>query len=100
MWVLTRHADVHQALRCGGFSAGLIPQLLERQAGRAGHADLGLAGRLALKSLVFTEGPDHARLRGLVNRVFTSRSVATRRPHIARIARALADRAGPPAAST
>ena len=117
MWVLTRHADVRAVLLDRTFSAGLIPELVARQASRgstgpgstgsgstgsgasgsgaAGAADAANVGRitrLGRKSLVFTDNPEHARLRGLVNRVFTAEAVNSLRPRVERIAaRLLAD---------
>lgn len=86
MWVITRHADVRTVLRDRTFSAGLIPQLISRQAERVSRVDVGRIRRLGAKSLVFTDNPDHTRLRGLVNRVFTAPEIAQLRPRIARIA--------------
>ncbi|GAA2805489.1 cytochrome P450 [Saccharopolyspora taberi] len=93
MWVLTRHADVQAVLRDRTFSAGLIPDLIKRQADRFARDDVGQIERLAQKSLVFTDNPDHARLRGLVNRVFTAQAVAELRPLIAESAERLLRRA-------
>ncbi|MFD2416856.1 cytochrome P450 [Amycolatopsis pigmentata] len=92
MWVLTRHADVREVLLDRSFSAGLIPQLVSRQAGDSGD-DAERIERLGRKSLVFTDNPDHARLRGLVNRVFTARAVAGLRPLVSAIAERLVRRA-------
>lgn len=86
MWVLTRHADVQAVLRDRTFSAGLIPQLVRKQAGRVSGEDVARIERLGRKSLVFTDNPDHARLRGLVNRVFTAQTVATLRPIVDKVA--------------
>ncbi|MFJ4657095.1 cytochrome P450 [Nocardia sp. NPDC088792] len=80
MWVLTRHADVKAVLHDRTFSAGLIPQLVTEQARRLGQAEVDRIDRLGKKSLVFTDNPDHARLRGLVNRVFTAQAIAELRP--------------------
>ncbi len=93
MWVLTRHADVYGVMRDKTYSAALIPQLMSRQAHRLEVGDVGRVERLGRKSLVFTDNPDHARLRGLVNRAFTAKSVAALRPRIAEIAAALTHRA-------
>ena len=76
MWVLTRHADVRDVLRDSRFSAGLIPRQVSKHGSRFAGEGLARIERLGLKSLVFTDNPDHARLRGLVNRVFTARAVA------------------------
>lgn len=89
MWVLTRHADVHAVLRDRSFGAGLIPRLVRERTDREPGADSGRVQRLAEKSLVFTEDPDHARLRALVNAVFTPRAVAALRPGIVEVAERL-----------
>uniref|UniRef100_UPI0015F06F23 cytochrome P450 n=1 Tax=Pseudonocardia pini TaxID=2758030 RepID=UPI0015F06F23 len=82
MWVLTRHADVHAVLRDRSFSAELIPALVARHGGRTEQIL-----RLGRASLVFTDDPAHARLRGLVNRVFTPAEVASLAPLVAETAR-------------
>jgi cytochrome P450 len=75
MWVLTRHADVREVLRDRTFSAGLIPAQVEKR------VDPGTRiVRLGQASLVFTDNPEHARLRALVNRAFTA--VAELRPMV------------------
>ena len=79
MWVLTRQRDVRMVLRDRSFSAGLIPELVRRHASRSAQADASAVQRirrLGEKSLVFTDNPEHARLRGLVNPVFTPQAIA------------------------
>ncbi len=93
MWVLTRHADVMNVLRDKTFSARSIPIQVHEQAQRTGLDGADRIERLAEKSLVFTDNPEHARLRGLVNRVFTGPSIAALRPRIAVLASALVQRA-------
>ncbi|MEB3370991.1 cytochrome P450 [Saccharopolyspora mangrovi] len=93
MWVLTGHAEVRQVLRDRTFGAGLIPELIDRQARRLAQDDITTIQHLARKSLVFTDNPDHARLRGLVNRVFTAGAVAGLRPLVTEIAEELVGRA-------
>jgi hypothetical protein len=92
LWVLTRHEDVQRVLRDRTFSAGLIPQLVTKQAERVSGLDVARIERLGRKSLVFTDNPHHARLRGLVNRVFTAQAVATLRPLVERVTSELLDR--------
>lgn len=94
MWVLTRYGDVRSVLYDRTFGAGLIPNLVARQADRLRHDDVARIERLGEKSLVFTDDPDHARLRSLVNRVFTGRAVARLRPRIAEIVDRLVGKAG------
>lgn len=93
MWVLTRHADVREVLHDRSFGVGIIPQLVGQHASRHGYADVGQIERLGQKSLVFTDNPDHARLRGIVNRVFTAPAVAKLRPGIEARAQELVERA-------
>ncbi|MFL6137073.1 MAG: cytochrome P450 [Frankiaceae bacterium] len=93
MWVLTRYADVQDALRSPSFSADLIPQLVSRQASRLAERDVGRIERLARKSLVFTDNPDHARLRALVNRAFTGPAVEQLRRRIGEVVERLVRRA-------
>lgn len=82
MWVLTRHADARSVLRDRTYSAGLIPQQVRLQADRFAKGEVAQIANLGKKSLVFTDNPDHARLRGLVNRVFTAQAIAKLRPRI------------------
>lgn len=93
MWVLTRHAEVRAVMLDRSFSAGLIPQLIRQQADRHVEGDVGRIERLARKSLVFTDNPEHARLRALVNRVFTANAIAALRPAIAASAEELVENA-------
>ncbi len=97
MWVLTRHADVMSVMRDRSFSVGLIPRLVTQQVQRVApedrsRVDVDRFQTLARKSLVFTDNPDHARLRPLVNRAFTS-AVAGLRPRIAQIVDELLEQA-------
>ncbi len=92
-WMLTRFADVYQTLR-------------DRRLGRVyhhryAHAELGQPApdtrwasfrRHERWSLLSLEPPDHTRIRKLVSKVFTSRSVARLGPVIAGLSRALVDR--------
>ncbi|MFE6921492.1 cytochrome P450 [Nocardia sp. NPDC057663] len=86
MWVLTRHADARTVLHDKSFSAGLIPKLVTEQARRLGQPEVARIERLGRTSLVFTDNPEHARLRGLVNKVFTARTIATLEPLVAAVA--------------
>ena len=98
MWVLTRHADVKAVMQDRSFSVGPIPRLVTQQVNRVAPDDrsqLNVERMLTLgkKSLVFTDNPDHARLRPLVNRVFTANAVERLRPRIAELAEQLVQRA-------
>src|SRR6478735_6753564 len=70
MWILTRHADVLSVLTDRTMSSAQIPAEAKARAAALGESDLGAIERLGAKSVVFTDNPDHARLRQLVNRSF------------------------------
>ena len=92
-WMLTRFADVYETLR-------------DRRLGRVyhhrfSHAELGQPEpdprwarfhQHERWSLLSLEPPDHTRIRKLVSKVFTSRSVAALEPVIAALSRELIDR--------
>ena len=92
-WMLTRFADVYETLR-------------DRRLGRVyhhrySHAELGQPApdpRWAAFhqherwSLLSLEPPDHTRIRKLVSKVFTSRSVTALEPVIAELSQGLIDR--------
>jgi cytochrome P450 len=83
-WVFTRYEHVKNALRDPMLSADRIRPFFARleEPERSELAELG--DNLALWS-VFNDPPAHTRLRGLMNKAFTSRAVAALRPSIAGI---------------
>jgi cytochrome P450 len=90
-WVLTRYADVRAALADPRLSADRITPFLARQA-RSGRDEIGPLARQVGRWVVFTDPPTHTRLRGLLNRAFTSRTVERLRPRIETIVAELLDR--------
>ena len=88
VFVLTRHADVHQALRDPRLSA-------DRRRSDAISRNQKLIPRQVLgdeglfRSMLMMDAPDHTRVRGLVNKAFTPRRVAELRPHVETIAKSL-----------
>ena len=83
VWFLTRHADVHRALR--DRRLGRINQhAVDREEwGLAPlRADMGPFYDVEHWSLVWLEPPDHSRIRGLVSKAFTPRRLADLRPRI------------------
>lgn len=74
MWVVTRHADVMSVLRDRSCNASIIPKLVDNQAAKFGR-DNAPFQRLAYKSIVFTENPDHHRLRKLMNIAFSRSAI-------------------------
>jgi cytochrome P450 len=71
MWVITSYADVVAVLRDSRFASGLIPEQIERQAQRLGFEEYKAFLRLGLQSIVFTDPPEHTRLRRLVATAFS-----------------------------
>ena len=83
VWFLTRHADVHRALR--DRRLGRINQhAVDREEwGLAPlRSDMGPFYDVEHWSLVWIEPPDHSRIRGLVSKAFTPRRLADLRPRI------------------
>ncbi|HEX9463864.1 MAG TPA: cytochrome P450 [Alphaproteobacteria bacterium] len=90
-WVLTRYRDVRAALVDPRLSADRITPFMD---------SLPPARRVALSGLeliltrwaVFADPPAHTRLRGLMNKAFTPRAIATLRSRIEAIVGGLLDR--------
>ncbi len=82
-WVAASHAAVQTILRESGWSSD--PRTATANADRAGIDIPDVAGELLSKVLLFMDAPDHTRLRGLVSKAFTPRSVERLRPRIAQL---------------
>jgi hypothetical protein len=78
-WVVSRYDEVRAVLQSPVFSARHTAQ----EIGAAPAVDLGLFGRIP--SLATTDPPAHTRLRRLVSRAFTPRSVDVTRPELTRL---------------
>lgn len=95
MWTLTRYEDVLAVVRDDRrFSAdprnATVLQEFFPQSDDTSHPIREAAGRI----LLFTDPPDHTRLRTLVNKAFTRRAIEDLRPHIADIVDDLLDKIG------
>ncbi|MFM0363001.1 cytochrome P450 [Paraburkholderia sediminicola] len=93
MLVLTRHADVQAALRERRLSVGLIPATIT-----CGVAKLKLDGAQQIEqfirnSIVFTDSPEHLRLRRLINQAYTPAAITQLKTIVAREVDALVERA-------
>lgn len=88
-WILTRHADCEAILR--------DPRWSSNPAHRVGGPDVGASVRDEMAGefnvLLFMDPPDHTRLRGLVSKAFTPRTVERLRPHIKELVDDLLDAA-------
>lgn len=78
-WVVTRYDEIRAVLQSPAFSARHTAQ----EIGAAPVVDLGLFGRVP--SLATSDPPAHTRLRRLVSRAFTPRSVDVSRPELTRL---------------
>ena len=79
-WVLTRYADVREALTDKGFSAHRFRPYFEHQP-PAARAEIGQLERYLTPWSVFNDPPLHTKLRAVMNRAFALRFAAMR-PHI------------------
>lgn len=90
-WVLTRYADVRAGLADPRLSADRISPFMSHPSVRA-KPEVKELGRFVGMWAVFTDPPRHTRLRGLLNRAFTSREVERLRPRIEELVNTLLDR--------
>ena len=93
-WILTRYSDVLAALRDPRLSAERITALtgLIREVGGEPAQRLE---RTFLNMMLFSDPPDHTRLRALANKAFTPRVVEQMRSHIQSVVNVLLDEVQP-----
>ena len=93
-WILTRYSDVLAALRDPRLSAERITALtgLIREVGGEPAQRLE---RTFLNMMLFSDPPDHTRLRALANKAFTPRVVEQMRSHIQSVVNILLDEVQP-----
>lgn len=93
-WFITRFDDVSEALKDPRFSSDRITPYQEAKLGGP-HTDPLLQGAFGVLEdwMVFKDPPDHTRLRRLLSRAFTPRSVSRVRPRITALADELLDAA-------
>lgn len=85
-WVLTRYRDVTTILRDRRFSSMLFPETIARNKPYFKNVERDPIEAFAAKAIVFTENPDHTRLRQLVNPSFNPKAIQRERPLIERVA--------------
>ena len=88
-WLLTGHAECDAAHRDPRFSSDRIAPVLARLEASGGPEPLIRTLRVLAGWMVFKDGTEHRRLRGLVNRAFTPRAVARLREAVEDTADAL-----------
>lgn len=84
-WVITRYTDVRAILRDNSFGVFDIPSRIEDKSRFLEQKKLGELKTLAAATrrwLMLCDPPNHTRLRGLVNRSFTSTAVESLRPTV------------------
>jgi cytochrome P450 len=90
-WVLTRYADIEEALRdprlCKGRGITAALNRVPEEEKEIAEPVFGVFS----KQMLYADPPYHTRLRGLVNKVFTPRIVAQMETHIQRIVDDLLD---------
>jgi cytochrome P450 len=85
-WLVTSYADARALLA--------DPRLSKEAGGIAKVLPAGLEGAFAsplVRNMLFSDPPDHTRLRGLVNKAFTARATQRMRPRIEQAADMLLD---------
>ena len=88
-WVLTRYDDCQQILRDPRFGKGDPDDRRARLPPEAVDAVARIRRRAP--SMLFLDPPDHTRVRALVSKAFTARTVERMRPHIGRLLDGLLD---------
>ena len=89
-WMLTRYADVLYVLRDRNFTTDRSEVPLMKLISRLTRDDPEFSATIE-RNLLTMDGPDHARLRGLVSKAFTPRRVEQLRPRLQVIADELLD---------
>ncbi len=84
-WILTRYDDVAAVLKDRRFSSALFAQTVSKNKPELGNAGFDPIDAFMAKAIVFTENPDHARLRHLVSPCFSREAIGAERPMIERI---------------
>jgi len=69
--ILSRYDDVVAALKARHLSVDLIPRTIVQQADKLRVGDVAQVEKFIRNSIVFTDNPEHARLRRLINQAYT-----------------------------
>ncbi len=85
-WLILNHAHISVALRDPRFSSDRISPFIRRKLSGEGVDPLVRQSFDVLAGwLVFKDGADHARLRGLLSKAFTAKAVASMRERVERL---------------
>jgi cytochrome P450 len=86
-WIVTSYESVNAALRNPQLSSDRFPRLRQRLASKG----LDSLAEDRVRSMIHMDPPDHTRLRGLVNKAFTPKTVEAMAGHIQDIINSLLD---------
>jgi cytochrome P450 len=78
MWVITKYQDIIQVLNSDAVSVNYIPQYVVQQ--KVG--DIPGLVELGKKAIVFTDPPDHGRLRRLAGQAFSNTNINAHTAHV------------------
>ena len=90
LWTLTRYSDILSVLRDDRFSADPRNSTVWDES-RAATDEPSPFEQMAGLLLLFTDPPDHTRMRNLVNKAFTRRVIERLRPHVHELVEDLLD---------
>lgn len=88
-WIVLGYHDVAFALKDPRFLSDRITPYIENYLPKDANADVVTTFRVLQKWMVFTDPPDHFRLRKLVSHAFTPRAIANLEQRVTTITRAL-----------
>ena len=88
-WFIHRHDDLLAALKDPRFSSDRIRPVFEHKLTETQRRERAPTYRILGEWMVFRDPPDHTRLRKLVSRAFTPRSIAMWRPRIIEVTNSL-----------
>ena len=95
-YLLTRWDDCERVLRDPKFSSDMTKRELPPGVDPVEGGLMDTAGNPEFATLLFLDPPDHTRIRGLVSKAFTPRTVERLRPHISEICDEVLDEAAEP----
>jgi cytochrome P450 len=93
-WILTRHDDVHKALRDPRLSANRLDALVNFQLRNSDPSLAADFARIGRQQMLMKDGADHHRLRTLSNYAFTPSNLDKWRPRIQKVVDELLDAVG------
>ena len=94
-WVVTRHADVREALLDPRLSVEKMGRFEARRSGGEGHADIAFLARTLADWMVFTDPPRHRELRRAMQNAFLARDIPILESNVQHVVEELIEPLGP-----